>query len=230
MRVTRSHLAHLIDWLASEYAETLETLDSLLAHSEITFNLIWALFVPRKTVLYMSCPTTSEPRAVRLVHAEKCQKADVGAPTAAFDMSGLSLSFDSSNPDDNSKFLYRLVVEYVEVDVGAKSAQYGYAGLGAVIDVPGFVGAKKISSLGVYPIKYYAGPGGLEGLKERLVTRGKKWLSLSGSVYHRAYKGLAYKWVRSGPEQVRLKHSVSTPSLDLFLSTELCLIRSTQGS
>lgn len=170
------------------------------------------LYVPRKTILHIRCPTTSEPRAVRLTHVEKCQKTEMGGSSAAYDLSGLSVGFESTNQDDNSKFFYRLVVEYLETDVNPKGIYYGYAGLGTVIDVPGFVGTKKISSLGVYPMKYYAGPGGPDGLKERFVSRGKRWASLAGRVSHLAYKGIAFIWRRSGPEYVLLKQSVSSAS------------------
>lgn len=211
-RLTHVHLSYLITWLSTEYAETLETMNSLLKHSEITFDLIWMVFVPRKTILHIRCPTTSEPRAVRLVHAEKCQKAEVSAGSAAYDLSGLSVNFESMNQDDNSKYSYRLVVEYVETDVNPKGVYYGYAGLGTVFDIPGFVGTKKISSLGVYPIDYYEGPGGPAGLKERLVNRGRRWTTLAGGVNHLAYKGIAFIWRRSGPESFLVKQNVSSSS------------------
>ena len=168
------------------------------------------LFVPRKTILYITCPTTSEPRAVRLLHAEKLQKADVvGGGSVAFDPSGLSVSFESANQSDNSKFFYRLVLEYVETDVSPKGVRYGYAGLGTVIDVPGFAGTKRISAIGVYPISYYEGPGGPEGLRTRLVQRGKRWAGLAGGVHHLAYKGVAFVWRRAGNDWMLSKQSVS---------------------
>lgn len=205
---THEHLSHLVTWLRTEYRAALESLASLLAHAEITFDLIWALYVPGKTTLHIPCPTTGEPRAVRLIHAEKCQKAEFGGGSAAFDISGLSVGFDSAN-SDNSKFLYRLVVEYVETDIGPKGVRYGYAGLGTVVDIPGFTGTKKISTLGVYPLQYYEGPGGPDGLKARLVERGKRWASLAGGVHHLSYKGIAYLWRRAGNDWVLTKHSVS---------------------
>ena len=210
-RVQHEHLSFLISWLTTEYSSTLDTLKSLLAHGEITFDLLWAVYVPRKTILHILCPTTSEPRAVRLVHAEKCQKADPGGGgvTVAFDISGLSVGGDSGSDADNSKYLYRLVMEYLEVDVSAQGAQYGYAGLGTVMDIPGFTGTKKISSLGAYPMQYYEGPGGPEGLKARLIQRAKKWVSLAGGVHHLAYKGVAFIWRAGGGKWVLMKQSVS---------------------
>ena len=83
------------------------------------------------------------------------------------------MGMNSGNDADNSKFFYRLVAEYVEVDVSPKGVQYGYAGLGTVIDIPGFSGTRKIKSMGTYPIQYYEGPGGPEGLRTRLVERAR---------------------------------------------------------
>ncbi|KAI0697369.1 P-loop containing nucleoside triphosphate hydrolase protein [Cytidiella melzeri] len=156
--VSFAHLSHLLDWLNTEYGETLETLASLLEHSEITFDLLWAILVPNKTVLQIPCPLTQEPRAVRLINAEN--------------------------------------VEYLETDVSTKGVQFGYARLGNVIDIPGFSGTQSISTLGVYPMKYYAGPDGHEGLKTRLIARGKRWADFAGGVNHLAYKGVAYIWRR----------------------------------
>ncbi|CDO77722.1 hypothetical protein BN946_scf184969.g73 [Trametes cinnabarina] len=209
---TYNHLNHLLKYLQDTYSSTLTSLASLLEHGEITFDLLWALYVPGKTTIYTLCPITSEPRALRLVHAELCQKADATAPvSAAFDPTGLLTS--KSSQEQQMQYFWRLVVEYVEVDTGGpaddlvdlgtgvlSNAQkdvptvFGFAGLGRVIDVPRFKGAKKISSLPAYPIQYYSGPGGLEGLRERLIKRGKKWTEVAGGMHHVAYRGLAFKF------------------------------------
>lgn len=226
LRLTHEHLNHLLTYLKETYGNTLDTLSSLLEHGQITFELLWSLFVPGKTTLYALCPITSEPRALRLVHAELCQKADSQAPvSAAYDPTGLLTSKNSQ--EQQMQFFWRLVVEYVEVDIQAhgdnagdigssSSAQpkkdvrptFGYAGLGRVIDVPRFKGAKKISSLVAYPIQYYPGLGGVDGLKERLIKRGKKWAEFAGGMHHVAYRGLAFKF----KETSHIKFSVSLTS------------------
>ncbi|TCD68283.1 hypothetical protein EIP91_011249 [Steccherinum ochraceum] len=209
-RTTMAHLHYLLSYLTATYSDTLSTLSSLLSHGEIIFDLLWALFVPSKTILYIHCPATNEPRAVRLIHAEKCQKHDSGpgAVSAAYDPSGLTISGVDGN--EYSKLLWRLVVEYVEVDIGTRkepvsggSVGFGYAGLGTVLDIPGFVGAMKISELGVFPIQYYAGPGGPEGLRTRLITRGKKWVEMAGGAHHLAYSGIAYQHRKNPPGYVK---------------------------
>ncbi|KAI0786664.1 P-loop containing nucleoside triphosphate hydrolase protein [Abortiporus biennis] len=209
VHLDHTHLHHLLSYLETTYASTLSTLHALVSNGQITFDLLWALFIPSKTTLYMLCPTTGEPRAVRLIHAERCQKQDQGpgSISAAYDPSGLSVAADGSN--EHSKFLWRLVVEYVEVDVGTKSEPrvgavgFGFAGLGTVLDIAGFAGARLISHLGVYPIEYYSGPGGPEGLKKRLVTRGKKWAEMAGGTHHLFYQGIAHQYRKMPPGYVK---------------------------
>ncbi|KAI0752423.1 P-loop containing nucleoside triphosphate hydrolase protein [Daedaleopsis nitida] len=222
VRRTHAHLAHLLGYLRETYGSTLDNLASLLKHDEITFDLLWSLFVPGKTILYVLCPITSEPRCVRLVLSELCQKADNQAPvSAAYDPTGLLTS--KTSQEQQIQFFWRLVVEYVEVDIGGpaenlgdlgtganpprpQASPYGYAGMGRVVDVPRFKGTKKISSLITYPIQYYAGPGGMVGLKERLVARGRKWATLAGGMHHVAYRGLAFRY----KETTHIKHSVNS--------------------
>ncbi|KAI1787039.1 P-loop containing nucleoside triphosphate hydrolase protein [Ganoderma leucocontextum] len=210
LHTKHKHLSHLLGYLKDTYGGTLDNLNSLLKHDEITFNLLWSLFVPGKTTLYTLCPITSEPRCLRLVHSELCQKADNQAPvSAAYDPTGLLTSKHSQ--EQQMQYFWRLVVEYVEVDIGApadnlgdldtganpragQKTGFGYSGLGRVVDVPRFKGTKKISSLIAYPIQYYPGPGGTAGLKARLIERGKKWASVAGGMHHVAYRGLAFRF------------------------------------
>lgn len=205
-----AHLSYLLNHLKSEYGETLDSLDALLEHAEITFDLLWALYVPKKTILHIPCPLTQEPRAVRLLYAEKCQKQDLQGGALAFDISGISAGFESSGSTaDNSKYIWRLFVEYLEADVSPAGTRFGLAKLGNVIDIPGFSGTKDIASLGAYPIKYYAGPGGLDGLKERLIERGKTWSKYAGGVSHLAYNGIAHMWVKNTMGYDAARYNVS---------------------
>ncbi|KAI0356819.1 P-loop containing nucleoside triphosphate hydrolase protein [Trametes cingulata] len=224
---TLLHLQHLLGYLKQTYSSTLETLKSLVEHGDITFDLLWALFVPGKTTLYTLCPITSEPRALRLIHTELCQKADSqAAVSAAFDPTGLLASKGSQ--EQQMQYFWRLVVEYIEVDIGSHTdaqargsgaasgakprsdarPSFGYAGLGRVLDVPRFKGTKKISSLVVFPIEHYTGPGGVEGLKQRLIERGKKWVQVAGGMHHVAYRGLAFQF--QFKDKIYVKYSVNS--------------------
>lgn len=135
---------------------------------------------------------------MRLVNAEKCLKQELGLPP---DIPGLSINSASGDSSGQTAYIWRLAVEYLEADVGPQGVQFGYAKLNTVIDIPGFAGAKSISALGVYPIEYYAGFGGTDGLKARLLERGRKWAGLAGSVSHLAYRGIAYIWLKAGMGQ-----------------------------
>ncbi len=67
LAITIEHLAFLVDFINTEHASTLKEVKSLLANGEISFDLAWALFVPR-TVMYTpwsylkgtSCCTTCQ--------------------------------------------------------------------------------------------------------------------------------------------------------------------------
>lgn len=55
-------------------------------------------------------------------------------------------------------------------------------------DVPGFKGARKITSLNCYPLKYHKNEA---KLRTELIERGKKFVSLQG-VNYRSHEGMAY--------------------------------------
>ncbi|OBZ76249.1 hypothetical protein A0H81_02954 [Grifola frondosa] len=147
---------------------------------------------------------------------------DAQAPvSAAFDPTGLLTN--KQGQEQQMQYFWRLVVEYVEADIGLpgdhlgelgsgpsqeekEPTRFGYAGLGRVLDIQRFKGTKKIAELMAYPIQYYPGPGGVQGLKERLVQRGKKWVELAGGMHHVAYRGLAFRFKDTG----YLRHSVNS--------------------
>lgn len=122
-----------------------------------------------RTVLYTRCAITGAPRAVKLVHAEQCNRGQA--------------------------VYWRLDVEYVDYNVdadddGAPSGpRFGLASLPG-LEIPSFKGAAKISSLPVYPVKYYRG---WDDLKKRIIERGRKWVALQG-VHHRHYNATGYHW------------------------------------
>lgn len=55
-------------------------------------------------------------------------------------------------------------------------------------DVPAFKGARKITSLNCYPLKYHKNE---EKLRADLIARGKKFVSLQG-VNYKSHEGMAY--------------------------------------
>ncbi|GBE89825.1 P-loop containing nucleoside triphosphate hydrolase protein [Sparassis latifolia] len=207
-----AHLQHLLQYLTTTHSSTISTLSSLLAHGEITFDLLWALYVPRKTILCTTCPVTGEPRTARLVHAELCQQLDVQAHP--FLPVHHSLGGSAGSKKQEQQLLWRLTMEYVEADVGLAgartnemgsgagprvdgeepAARFGLGMLNAALEVHAFKGTRKISSLSAYPIQYYTGVGGENGLRERLIARGRKWAAIAGGMRHVAYRGLAFRF------------------------------------
>ncbi|KZT08241.1 P-loop containing nucleoside triphosphate hydrolase protein [Laetiporus sulphureus 93-53] len=210
-RLKVAHLSHLLTYLTTTYASTLDTLSSWLRHGEITFDLLWAVYVPGKTILYTLCPVTGEPRAVRLLHAELL-KTVRGLLTNVHDPTGLTVGKDDDGQYNDH--MWRFKVEYVEADVpepGLRTKttnKFGYADLGTALYIHGFAGARKISNLDVFPIDYYAGPGGTRGLKERLIKRGRKWAAIAGGVHHLAYQGMASYWEDSSYMKLSVKSRV----------------------
>lgn len=62
-------------------------------------------------------------------------------------------------------------------------------GMGTMaVQVMSFQGARRISSLDSYPLKYHKDP---VGIREQLIERGKKFVSLEG-VHYKFHKGMAY--------------------------------------
>lgn len=79
--------------------------------------------------------------------------------------------------------LYHLDGKYFEFD----GKKFGHGGVSD--EILAFRGARKITSLSCYPLKYHPDE---ERLRERLIERGKKFVSLSG-VHYKSYTGMAYQ-------------------------------------
>jgi hypothetical protein len=77
---------------------------------------------------------------------------------------------------------YNIEGKYLEYD----GKTWGMGGMD--VDVPSFKGARKITSLPCYPLKYHKDEAGIRAL---LVERGKKFVSLQG-VHYKSHEGLAY--------------------------------------
>lgn len=174
-----SHLDFFLDYIRTEHASTLDTLSNLLAHDEITFDLLWALLVPRIVFLTLS-PITGEWRAVRLLHAERGTLCS-GIPCWDFEAEYVEYNED-----------YHM--EHSAPDVPKFGLERS-----PTLSIPIFDGAAKISSLPHYPMKYHLQ---VDGIKARLIERGRKWCALQG-VHHKYFKG-------AGVDQNSVKYNVRT--------------------
>ena len=73
-------------------------------------------------------------------------------------------------------------MQYFEFD----GKQFGYGGISE--EIGEFRGARKITSLPVYPLKYHKNE---EQLRKMLIERGKKFVALGG-VHYKSHQGMAY--------------------------------------
>lgn len=139
-------------------------MQALQDHLEVTYDLMWYILVPR-TIFYLLCPISGEPRAATLVSANK-QVGNFG-----------------------EKF-WDLLFEYTESSGAAVkdgSPSVGLSTIGATIKY--FNGSKKITALPTFPLHFHPQAADLE---ERLIARGRKWAQLNGC-HHMRYDGLAYE-------------------------------------
>ncbi|KND91654.1 ATPase family AAA domain-containing protein 3B [Tolypocladium ophioglossoides CBS 100239] len=83
---------------------------------------------------------------------------------------------------------YFIEGKYLEYD----GKKFGYGSLGE--EIPEFQGARKITSLPCYPLKYHKEQARVQ---QELIERGKKFVALSG-VHYRSYSGIAYMKRKKG--------------------------------
>ncbi|KAJ6526985.1 hypothetical protein DFH09DRAFT_935810, partial [Mycena vulgaris] len=161
--VTKEHLTFLIGFLEFEYASSLQKIVALVEHAEITFDLIWAIFVPDE-IISAPCKTTGEPRAFRLKEIQK-------------ERHWLTHTVD-----------WDLTCEYMDAaDDPLAGRQFGMAT--HQITIQDFDGIQKITDLEAYPFKYHLNAA---NIRHKLIHRGREWANLCG-VHHKQYNGLAYR-------------------------------------
>ena len=160
-----SHLTFLIKFLNTNYAHDIGPIESLTQQGQITFNLLWAILVPGVT-LYTKCTITREPRAVRLIKAER------------------EIHWRTRIP------FWNLFCRYVDVNRTSSSSdtQFGFAQMELTISE--FEGTVPINSLSAYPVNWHPEA---EVVKEQLSDRGRKWSTLAG-IRHRYYSGIAFRF------------------------------------
>lgn len=152
----------LVGFLESEYASTLQKIQSLVEHEEITFALLWAILVPGE-IIFAQCETTREPRLFRLKNIQQQCDWRTGA------------------------VVWHLTCQYVDAvdNPSAVGRQFGLATHELTIE--NFGGIQKITKLSAYPLKYHPTAA---LLKKKVTRRGREWANLHG-VHHKHYNGLA---------------------------------------
>lgn len=115
----------LIDYLRKDYRATVASIENLTSHGEINFDLLYAIMVPR-TTLVTKCPMTEELQALQLMSATKIKTPGGWA--------------------------YTLICEGIDVNDSDKKGFYRYQTRLLILD---FEGTEKITSLDAYPLQYH---------------------------------------------------------------------------
>lgn len=161
-------LEELIKFLKDWYSSSSENLVPLLAHGEVTYDLLWALFKPSSKV-YTIDHDSEQPACLIFDFGEYQERQG----QKFFELSCRYLAYDGKLFGEAPKFLM----------------------------IPEFRGARKISSLEVFPLHNTANAA---SIKQELVARGRKFLTLMGRV-HCEYSGLAFYKVKGKAEKVNVK-------------------------
>lgn len=216
LRTTTPHPEHdnackavgaLTSYMRTVHGSTLTQITDLTSRGEITFDTLFAIFIPG-TIVIAKCADTGERCAYELKSSTKvstpsadvydlvCESVDVADDTAHCACCRARGSASTSS----------------SCSIGAHSAQSsapsGSTRLRRVqrrMLVPHFRGAVQICSLVVYPLTYHRDAGRLEA---SLAERGKKWLALQG-IRHVQYSGPAVCTVSVGGCKTSVKYDVS---------------------
>ena len=208
----------LVDYLRKDYRATLARIASLTAHSEITYDLLYAVLVPRSIVV-TECPTTGEPRALKLLSATKlgigecsayvllCESVDATEQGAHPGRSAASASASSGTSRHGRARTTRrrgTAQSSGTSHATVSGSQRSFGRVQSKILIPSFKGTVKIDSLEAFPIQYHHDP---EGLKADLIERGKKWASMRG-IHHMQYDGTAARTCTGPTGKKVLKYNV----------------------
>lgn len=217
----------LLEYLHTDYKGTIAKFNNLTAHGEITFDTLFALFVPR-TVVVTNCPTTGEPCALQIVSTTKvntgvnlyellCESVDAfddvseGGSWGAYSASRFNPTAATSIHIGAIPSAYSVIpgaypgLPGNPADAGiSQAARKPFGRVQSRIFVSHFKGTVNISSLDVYPIIYHPDAG---RLKMSLIARGKKWLELRG-IHHMQYDGPAGYTLSCGGSKSTIKYSV----------------------
>ncbi|KAL7944315.1 hypothetical protein V8C42DRAFT_358502 [Trichoderma barbatum] len=160
--IKKESLKLLIDYLKTKFAVTIKDLELLLGRGLITFDLLWVLWKPR-TLLFSSGPEI------------------LNIPT-------VSMLMDTTPRVNNAegkkeKEAESITSRYIKLDGNTIK-------LGLIRqDISRFEGAIKITSLGIYPLKYHKNEA---QVRMRLLERGSKYLSLQEKgIHQKSFTGIA---------------------------------------
>ncbi|KAJ6587644.1 P-loop containing nucleoside triphosphate hydrolase protein [Mycena vulgaris] len=140
----------LISFLSTDYRSTIAKIERLTSHGEITFELLYAILVPR-TLMVAHCAVTGLERLFQLQHATRTSLD--GVP------------------------VYQLALEAVDLVDRPLTQSVAVGRISTCVYLPYFKGATRINSLDAFPLKFHPGEA---QLREEITRRGQKWVKLIG--------------------------------------------------
>ncbi|KAJ6468484.1 hypothetical protein C8R47DRAFT_989947 [Mycena vitilis] len=140
----------LLSFLAADYRSTIASIERLTAHGEITWDLLYAILVPR-TLIVARCAVTGLERLFCLTSATRT--ALDGVP------------------------VYQLALEGVDLVDRPLTQSVAVGRVATAVYLPYFKGAVRIDALDAFPLRFHAKEG---ELREAVVARGRKWVGLIG--------------------------------------------------
>ena len=150
----------LTSTIASDYRHTLAKIERLTSYGEITFELLYAILLPRQ-LMVARCAITGLPRVFELVSWTKI--IIDGQPMYQLNLESVDLIDQTVTKG--------VVVGRVQTSLFIKRMR----------------GTVRIDTLDVYPLQFHPDE---KGLREGLLVRGKKWVTLIGT-HHMQYDGVA---------------------------------------
>ncbi|KAJ7062733.1 hypothetical protein C8F01DRAFT_1135061 [Mycena amicta] len=145
-----SSVTTLLSFLATDYRSTLAQIARLTAHGEITYDLLYAILVPR-TLIVARCAVTGLERLFRL--ESFTHTAVEGVP------------------------VYALALEGVDLVDRPMTQTVGVGRVQANMFIPYFKGAARIDTLDAYPLRFH--PNETQ-VVQMVKQRGQKWVGLLG--------------------------------------------------
>ncbi|KAF8636274.1 hypothetical protein AX17_003665 [Amanita inopinata Kibby_2008] len=197
-----SSVSLLLNTITRDFQNTLNRFQKQISHAEITFDLLYALLVPR-TLFVAQCTATGLPRVFylssftrvslpngRKAYQLQCESVDLVDGGIA---SGVGQNRDQSQDDfcraysclgNNNNSNNRPNIAAVN-ETNFEAPRVGR--VQTTIFLEQFEGTIEITKLAAYPIRFHPNEA---QLREQLIQRGNKWLSLIG-VRHMQYNGTA---------------------------------------
>ncbi|TGZ83324.1 hypothetical protein EX30DRAFT_370338 [Ascodesmis nigricans] len=168
LKLQKQQVKLLIEYIDTDFRATKAQLYPLLENKSITYELLWAVLKPN-TIMYTTCAGSNEPRAFRLEYAQENSSFTRGK---WWSVEGRYLEFEGVH----------------NTGEGPTSPHAGFGWGTIMVDIDSFKGPRKIQSLACYPMEMRKDR---EELNEKLIERGKKFVTLSGQQY-KMHHGLAF--------------------------------------